>query len=174
MTAAPIQDSVARSLRFTTQVINSCKTTARTRALVNNGWCWYCPPGNPKARLQATTSRPQLLAAWGRIAPSGGQTKIYQTSLHGKAILLKSLMDQHPSGIAARHGWCGGVQSCRPMGGAAALLELPDPANFRTVQAGILAPYNGESAGFTFSRFPLGFQPTAAAPSRARYLIRLG
>ena len=77
---------------FTTQDINRCQTTARACALVYNWWSWYCRAANPKARMQAITSRPLLLAAVGRATHSGGQTTLYLTPLHGKANLLKPLI----------------------------------------------------------------------------------
>ena len=77
---------------FTTQDINRCQTTARACALVYNWWSWYCRAANPKARMEAITSRPLLLAAVGRATHSGGQTTLYLTPLHGKANLLKGLI----------------------------------------------------------------------------------
>ena len=77
---------------FTTRDINRCQTTARACALVYNWWSWYCRAANPKARMEAITSPPLLLAAVGRVTHSGGQTTLYLTPLHGKANLLKSLI----------------------------------------------------------------------------------
>jgi hypothetical protein len=77
---------------FTTQDINRCQTTARTCALVYNGWGWYCRTANPSARMQAITSRPLLLAAVGTAANHAGQTTLYLTPLHGKANILKTLI----------------------------------------------------------------------------------
>ena len=76
----------------TTQDINRCQTTARACALVYNWWSLYCRAANPKARMEAITSRPLLLAAVGRATHSGGQTTLYLTPLHGKANLLKALI----------------------------------------------------------------------------------
>ena len=77
---------------FTTQDINRCQTTARACALVYNWWSWYCRAANPKARMEAITSRALLLAAVGRATHSGGQTTLYLTPRHGKANLLKVLI----------------------------------------------------------------------------------
>ena len=77
---------------FSTQGINRCQTTARACALVYNGWRWHCRAANPKARIEAITSRPLLLAAVGRATHSGGQTTLYLTPLHCKANLLKVLI----------------------------------------------------------------------------------
>jgi len=68
------------------------QTTARARALVYNWWSWYCRAAHPRARMEAITSRPLLLAAVGRAAHSGGQTTLYLTPMHGKAYLLKPLI----------------------------------------------------------------------------------
>lgn len=77
---------------FTTQDINRCQTTARACGLVYNWWSWYCRAANPKARMEAITSRPLLLAAVARATHSGGQTTLHLTPLHGKANLLKPLI----------------------------------------------------------------------------------
>jgi Transposase DDE domain len=61
---------------FTTQDINRCQTTARSRAPVCNWWSWYCRAANPSARMEAITSRPLLLAAVERATHSGGHTTL--------------------------------------------------------------------------------------------------
>lgn len=86
---------------FTTQDIKRCQTTARTCALVYNWWSWYCRAANPRARMEAITSRPLLLAAVGKAARSGGQTTLYLTPLHGKAGLMKLMIAN--VGAALRH-----------------------------------------------------------------------
>ena len=78
---------------FTTHDINRCQTTARACALVYNWWSWYCRTANPSARMEAITSRPLLLAAVGTVANHAGQTTLYLTPLHGKASILKTLID---------------------------------------------------------------------------------
>lgn len=45
-----------------------------------------------RARIEAITSRPMLLAAVGRAAQSGGQTTLALTPLHGKANLIEPLI----------------------------------------------------------------------------------
>ena len=77
---------------FTTQDINRCQTTARTCALVYNGWSWYCRTANPSARMEAITSRPLWLGAVGTVANHAGQSTLYLSALHGKAHILKPLI----------------------------------------------------------------------------------
>lgn len=77
---------------FTTRDINRCQTTARACALVYNWWSWYCRAAHPRARMEAITSRPLLLAAVGKAVSHSGQTTLYLTPLHGKAALLKPLI----------------------------------------------------------------------------------
>lgn len=91
---------------FTTQDINRCQTTARACALVYNWWSWYCRMANPRARMEAITSRPLLLAAVGTATHHAGQTTLHLTALHGKATMLRSLIAniraalQHVKGTA--------------------------------------------------------------------------
>ncbi|MDO9147232.1 MAG: transposase [Hydrogenophaga sp.] len=75
------------------------QTTARACALVYHGWSWYCRAAHPRARMEAITSRPLLLAAVGRAAHSGGQTTLYLTPMHGKSYLLKPLIANIPAAL---------------------------------------------------------------------------
>ena len=77
---------------FTTQDIARCQTTARACALVYNWWSWYCRAAHPTARMEAITSRPLLLAAVGKATSHAGQTTLYLTPMHGKAVLLRTLI----------------------------------------------------------------------------------
>jgi hypothetical protein len=85
---------------FTTQDINRCQTTARACALVYNWWSRYCRAAHPRARMEAITSRPLLLAAVGKAASHAGQTTLYVTPLHGKAHALKTPIT---NGAALQH-----------------------------------------------------------------------
>jgi hypothetical protein len=51
---------------YTTQDIERCDLSAKAVALIYNWWSWYVRLAHPKARLEAITSRPKLLAAVGR------------------------------------------------------------------------------------------------------------
>jgi hypothetical protein len=77
---------------FTTQDMHRSQVTARAVALVYNWWSWYVRAANPKARREALTSRPLLLAAVGRAASSGNQTTLYLTPMHAEAGLIKSMI----------------------------------------------------------------------------------
>jgi hypothetical protein len=86
---------------FTTQDIARCQTMARSCALVYNWWSWYCRAAHPAARLEASTSRPLLLAAVGKAVSHANQTTLYLTPLHGKSATLKALIAN--IGAALRH-----------------------------------------------------------------------
>jgi AbrB family looped-hinge helix DNA binding protein len=72
--------------------IARCQTTARACALVYSWWSWYCRAAHPTARMEAITSRPLLLAAVGKATSHAGQTTLYLTPMHGKAVLLRTLI----------------------------------------------------------------------------------
>jgi hypothetical protein len=120
---------------FTTQDINRCQTTARTCALVYNGWGWYCRTANPSARMQAITSRPLLLAAVPDTTAWQGQHS-------------QNADCEHPCGFAAREGHCAAVQGDRPMGCTAALCERQDCASTWPIQTAGWATGYGVTAGF--------------------------
>jgi hypothetical protein len=77
---------------FTTQDMHRNQVTARAVALVYNWWSWYVRAANPRARREALTSRPLLLAAVGRAAHSGNQTTLYLTPMHAEVGLIKSMI----------------------------------------------------------------------------------
>jgi hypothetical protein len=77
---------------FTTQDMHRSQVTARAVALVYNWWSWYVRAANPRARREALTSRPLLLAAVGRATSHGGQTMLYLTPMHAEAGLIKSMI----------------------------------------------------------------------------------
>ena len=77
---------------FTTQDLHRSEFTARVVALVYNWWSWYVRAANPKARREALTSRPLLLAAVGRAVHTGGQTQLYLTPMHAEVGLIKTMI----------------------------------------------------------------------------------
>jgi hypothetical protein len=72
--------------------IERCNLSARAVALAYNWWSWYVRLAHPKARLEAVTSRPMLLAAIGRITESGGQKRILLSLTHAAANHVKALV----------------------------------------------------------------------------------
>src|SRR4030095_8081470 len=82
---------------FTTQDLARCRLSALAVALVYNWWSLFVRLGNPKARLEAITSRPFLLSSVARQTTHGGAQHLTITSQHAEADKAKSLL----SGIHA-------------------------------------------------------------------------
>lgn len=59
---------------------------------VHTWWSWYCRAAHSRARIEAITSRPLLLAAVGKVVNHANQTTLFLTPLHGKAEVLKALI----------------------------------------------------------------------------------
>jgi hypothetical protein len=57
---------------YTTQDLERCNLSARAVALIYNWWSWYVRLAHPKARLEAITSRPLLLAGVARLTQHAG------------------------------------------------------------------------------------------------------
>ena len=70
---------------FTTQDLKRCRLTAMAVALVYNWWSLFVRLANPKARLEAITSRPFLLSGVARRTTHSGQQHLSITTLHGNA-----------------------------------------------------------------------------------------
>ena len=77
---------------FNTHDMHRSQITGRAVALVYNWWSWYVRAANPKARREALTSRPLLLAAVGRAVHHSGQTTLYLTPMHAETGLIKSMV----------------------------------------------------------------------------------
>ena len=77
---------------FTTQDLGRNQTVARIIALVYNWWSWYARAANPQARLEASTSRPLLLAAIGRVIHHAGQTVLCLTPMHADTNTIKAMI----------------------------------------------------------------------------------
>jgi hypothetical protein len=75
---------------YTTHDLHRCRLAAKNVALIYNWWSWFVRLANPKARLEAITSRPFLLYAIGRRSHHAGQTHLAITSLHASRELAKS------------------------------------------------------------------------------------
>jgi hypothetical protein len=78
---------------FTTQDLARCRLSALAVALVYNWWSLFVRLGNPKARLEAITSRPFLLSAVARQTTHGGAKQITITSQHAEANKAKVLLE---------------------------------------------------------------------------------
>jgi len=77
---------------FTTQDLARCRLSALAVALVYNWWSLFVRLGNPKARLEAITSRPFLLSAVARQTTHSGAQHLSITSQHAEADKAKVLL----------------------------------------------------------------------------------
>lgn len=84
---------------YSTQDIERCNLAARAVALVYNWWSWYARLAHPKARMEAITSRPLLLAAVGKMTEHGGQTRILLSVTHAAAGHVKALVMNVRAGL---------------------------------------------------------------------------
>jgi hypothetical protein len=67
---------------FVTHDLARCQLAARTVALIYNWWSLFVRLAHPKARLEAITSRPWLMAAVGCRTEHAGRTTLTLTALH--------------------------------------------------------------------------------------------
>lgn len=77
---------------FTTQDLARCRLCALAVALIYNWWSLFVRLGNPKARLEAITSRPFLLSAVARRTTHGGAQQLTITSQHAQASKAQLLL----------------------------------------------------------------------------------
>jgi len=77
---------------FTTQDLARCRLSALAVALIYNWWSLFVRLGNPKARLEAITSRPFLLSAVARQTTHGGAQHLTITSQHAEANKAQSML----------------------------------------------------------------------------------
>ena len=96
---------------FTTQDIERCQTSARSVALVYNGWSWYCRAAKPGVRMEAITSRALLLAGVGRAVKHAGQTTLYLTTMHAAKDKLIALIANIRVALSHVRASCGAVAS---------------------------------------------------------------
>jgi hypothetical protein len=77
---------------FTTQDLARCRLSALAVALIYNWWSLFVRLGNPRARMEAITSRPFLLSAVARQSTHGGKRHLTITSQHAQADKAKVLL----------------------------------------------------------------------------------
>ena len=77
---------------FTTQDIKRCRLSAMGVAMAYNWWSLFVRLANPKARMEAITSRPLLLSGVGRKTSHAGQQHLTIAPMHGKASQAISLL----------------------------------------------------------------------------------
>ena len=68
---------------FTTSDLARCRLSAKAVALIYNWWSLFVRLANPKARLEAITSRPLLLSGIARRTSHSGQQYVTVTAMHG-------------------------------------------------------------------------------------------
>lgn len=84
---------------YSTQDIERCNLSAQAVALIYNWWSWYVRLAHPKARMEAITSRPLLLAAVGKLTDHAGQKRILLSITHEAAGKVKSLVSNVRAGL---------------------------------------------------------------------------
>lgn len=84
---------------FSTQDIERSNLTAQAVGLVYNWWSWYCRLAHPKARLEAITSRPLLLAAVGKISEHAGQKTLLLSITHAATARVKTMIGHIQAGL---------------------------------------------------------------------------
>jgi hypothetical protein len=84
---------------YTTRDMERCNLSARAVGLVYNWWSWYVRLAHPKARLEAITSRPMLLAGVARLTEHAGQSRLLLTINHAAGDRIKSMIANVRKGI---------------------------------------------------------------------------
>ena len=84
---------------YSTQDIERCALSARAVALIYNWWSWYVRLGNPKSRLEAKTSRPQLLNAVGKLTSHARVNKIVLVLTHKAGNHVKAMIANIHAGV---------------------------------------------------------------------------
>jgi len=85
---------------YTTHDLERCNLCARAVALIYNWWSWYVRLAHPKARLEAITSRPLLLAGIGRLTQHAGQSRLLLTITHAASDQIKTMIANVRAGLS--------------------------------------------------------------------------
>ena len=88
---------------FTTKDLHRCQLTARAVALTYNWWSLFVRLAHPKARLEALTSRPLLLAGIAEKTRHARQERLTITPLHGHGERAKVLLTRVSAMLKAWH-----------------------------------------------------------------------
>ena len=87
---------------FATQDLHRCQLTARAVALAYNWWSLFVRLAHPKARLEAVTSRPLLLAGIAEKTRHARQERLTITPVHGKGGQERAMLEKVSSLL---QGW---------------------------------------------------------------------
>jgi hypothetical protein len=84
---------------YTTCDLERCNLSARAAVLTYNWWSGYVRLAHPKARLEAITSRPLLLAGVARLTQHAGQCRLLVTLTHAASDRIKTLIANVRKGL---------------------------------------------------------------------------
>jgi hypothetical protein len=84
---------------YTTHDLERCNLSARAVALIYNGWSGYVRLAHPKARREAITSRPLLLAGVARLTEHAGQSRLLLTLTHAAGDQIKAMIANIRKGL---------------------------------------------------------------------------
>lgn len=84
---------------YTTQDLERCNLSARAVALVYNWWSGYVRLAHPKARREAITRRPLVLAGVARLTRHAGQSWFWVTVTHAAADHIKTMIANVRKGL---------------------------------------------------------------------------
>ncbi len=84
---------------YTTRDLERCNLSARAVALIYNWWSWYVRLAHPKARLEAISSRPLLLAGVARLTQHAGQSRLLVTLTHAAGDQIRAMIARIRKGL---------------------------------------------------------------------------
>jgi hypothetical protein len=84
---------------YTTHDLERGNLSARAVALIYNGWSWYVRLAHPKARREAITSRPLLLAGVARLTQHAGSSRLLLTLTHAASDQIKAMIANIRKGL---------------------------------------------------------------------------
>jgi hypothetical protein len=134
---------------YTTHDLERCNLSARAVALIYNWWSGYVRLAHPKARREAITSRPLLLAGVARRTQHAGQSRLLVTLTHAAADQIKAM-------IAAIRKGLDHILATAP--------QLPKPERWRALIRYIIAQILATKPGQPPPNFALT-SPPLAVPS---------